>query len=204
MNTLIGLKIPLEAFMIMYLLHNEEKEMISSYAKNVRKIPTEVFKDLVSRGYLTNSSEDQDVFTIESIELTDKFKYDVLKVPNVKGVTFDEAFEQLRKHYPSKVTDPTGAVRRLHQDVDRCKKLYKTTVLVNGEVDEERHKFILQCIDFQMAELKRGNKLQYALMLSTYLSKKAWEVVEEDVKTLLKKNGTVQSTEDDGGNIDAV
>lgn len=195
-NKLIGLGIPLEGYLIMHLLHNDEKEILLSYVKNIKQIPTEVFLKLIADGYLTNNSEDPKQFTIDSIELTDKFKFDVLKVPNVKNITFDQAFEQVREHYPSKVVDPAGGVRRLQSDIERCKRLYKTAVLVNGEVDEERHKFILQCIDFEVAERKRGKKLQYMKMLPTYLSQKEWEIVQDDVRATLQKKGTLENTDE--------
>lgn len=193
LNKLIGLKIPLEGFMIMHLLHSEEREILSSYVVNVRKIPTEVFQDLVNKGYLINSSEDPASFTIDSIELTDKFKSEILKVPSVKGVTFDQAFEQVREHFPSKVTDPAGGVRRLQSDIDRCKKLYKAVIISSGEVDEELHKLILLCIDLEKSERVRSRSVQYWKLLPTYLSQKGWEVYMEDVKELMKKNGTVQN-----------
>lgn len=192
-NRLIGLKIPVEGFMIMHLLYNEEKELLLSYTKNVKQIPTQVFLDLISQGYLTNTSEDNN-FTIDNIELTDKYKFGVLKVPDVKGLDFEAAFNQVREYYPTKVGDPTGGVRRLQSDIDRCKKLYKTAVIVNGEVDEEIHGFILQCIRFEVEERKKGRNLQYMQMLPTYLSKKSWELVADDVRAVLKKNGTVLST----------
>lgn len=191
-NKLIGLQIPLEGFMVMHLLYNEEKELLLSYTKNVGPIPTKVFVDLVNNGYLTTSHPG--VFTLDTIELTDKFKFDVLKVPNTVNLTFEQAFEQLREYYPSKVADPTGGVRRLQADIDRCKKLYKTAVIANGEVDEDIHGFILQCVKFEVEERKRGRNLQYMQMLPTYLSKKSWELVGDDVRALLKKNGTVENT----------
>lgn len=194
-NKLIGLKIPVEGFMIMHLLYNEEKEILLSYTKNVKQIPIQVFLDLVNRGYLTNSSKDNNI-TIDDIELTDKYKFEVLKVPNVAGLSFQQAFDQLREYYPSKVGDPGGGVRRLQSDIERCKKLYKLAVLVNGEVDEEIHGFILQCIRFEVEERKKGRNLQYMQMLPTYLSKKSWELVSDDVKNLLSKKGTVTSTDE--------
>lgn len=193
-DKLIGSKIPLEGYMIMYCLYNEEKDLLASYTKNVRKISTEVFLDLVKNGYLTNSSEDPAAFTIDSIELTDKFKNEVLKVPIVNNITFDQAFNQLREHYPSKVVDPVGAVRRLQSDIERCKRLYKSAILVNGEVDEATHSLILQCINFEVGERKRSKSIQYMQMLPTYLSKRSWELVQEDVEKLIIKNGSVEST----------
>lgn len=195
-NRLIGLGLSIEEYMILYLLHNDNRDILDSYNNNIGfgedRYLSDILEDLDIKGYITNNEEGESV-------CTDKFSKEVLKIPQVNSnITFEEAFEQLREHYPTKVIGPNRGVRRLQSDIDRCKKLYKKIIIDNyGDIDIKKHQFILQCVDFEVIERKRGKNEAYWQLLPTYLNQRGWELVEEDVKKLMEKNGTIINTSED-------
>lgn len=191
---LIEKKLSLEGYYILWCLYNEEEDLLTRYCKNsVYKIPTRVFQQLVDEKYITMKENESKEFRIDNMELTDKFKLEILGLKNLKSISFDVAFEQLRQHYPTKT--PNG--RRLHQDVERCRRLYKAVICPLGVTNEELHSFILQCINFMISEKSKSRSLEYLQMLPTFLAQKTWETVQEDVEELIKKTGYVEKK--DGG-----
>ena len=190
-NRLIGLGLTIKQYMILYLKYNDNQDILNTYENNIEiddYVSSVEYQLLYKQGYLD-----------DKYELTDKFKTEVLKVPKVdNNITFEEAFEQLREHYPTKVIGPNRGVRRLQSDIDRCKKLYKKIIIDNyGDIDIKKHQFILQCIDFEVIERKRGKNEAYWQLLPTNLNQRSWELVEEDVKKLIDKNGTIINTSED-------
>lgn len=198
-NRLIGLGLTIQEYMILYLMYNDNQDVLDSYMNNIEYITMNTLQSLADRGYLTYFEAGIDRDHLDYFKLTDKFKTEVLKVPKVdNNITFEEAFEQLREHYPTKVIGPNRGVRRLQSDIDRCKKLYKKIIIDNyGDIDIKKHQFILQCIDFEVIERKRGKNEAYWQLLPTYLNQRGWELVEEDVKKLIEKNGTIINTSED-------
>lgn len=198
---LIEKSLSLEGFFILYSLFNEEEELLSRYCKSsVYKIPTRVFQQLVDEKYITIKGNDTKEFRIDNMELTDKFKLEILGLKNLKSISFDKAFEQLRQHYPTKT--PNG--RRLHQDVERCKRLYKNVICPLGVMNEELHSFILQCINFIIEQKRRSKSEDYLQLLSTFLQQKNWESVQDEVEELIKKNGYVERRDVGGGFMEDV
>lgn len=187
---LIDLKLSLEGFFILNCLYNDEGNLLERYCKNsVYKIPTRVFEQLKNENYIEIKEGTKD-FTLDNMILTDRFKLEVLGLKDLQATTFDIAFQQLREHYPTKT--PNG--RRLHQDVERCKKLYKNIICPIGtKVDDELHSVILQCINFIINEKSKNRSLDYLQMLPTFLSQKTWETVKEDVENKIKQSGFVEN-----------
>lgn len=186
-DKLIEFKLPLDAWLILICLHNEEQDILKNYVTNVNKIPTKIFKDLINEGWLKTSAKD-DTFTLDNISITDKFGKEILGISNVSGVTFAEAFEQLRDHYPSQAGK---SERRLKGNVARCKTLYQNIITKNGVIDEELHSMILQCINYEIKIRTKNRSLDYFQMLATWLQQRTWEVYLKDVEEEIKKNGSV-------------
>lgn len=198
---LIELKLSLEGYFVLWSLYNEQGACLSRYCKSsIHKIPTRVFEQLVDEKYI-DFKGDKD-FTLDNMTLTDRFKLEVLGLKDLKATSFDVAFQQLRECYPTR----TPSDRRLHQDVDRCKRLYKNIICPLGVVDEELHSVILQCINYIVNQATKAKKLDYLQMLPTFLSQKNWETVKDDVEALILKNGFVDKKKnlDSGGFMDDV
>ncbi len=186
---LIELKLDISGYFILWCLYNDEGSLLERYCRSSEyKIPTKVFENLVKEKYIEFKG-DKD-FTLDNMILTDKFKLEVLGLKDLQATTFDIAFQQLREHYPTKT--PNG--RRLHQDVERCKRLYRSIICpVNKIVDEELHSIILQCVNFIINQKKKTKSEEYYQLLSTFLQQRNWESVKEDVEELIKKNGFVEN-----------
>lgn len=194
-DRLISLKLSLEGYFILWCLYNEEGDKLTSYCNSsVYKIPSKVFEQLVNEKYIEFSGEKS--YTLTNMTLTDRFKTDVLGLKDLQTTSFDVAFQQLRECYPTKT--PNG--RRLHQDIDRCKRIYKNTVCTLGNsVNQELHSLILQCINFTVNQKTKDKSLEYLQMLPTYLAQKNWETVKEDVEEVMKKTGFVEKKSSNNG-----
>lgn len=180
-------KINLYSYFILHCLYNEEHDVLVNYCINVDKINTKDFIWLIDNGYL-EEVKDRKSIAIDDLVLTDKFKTEVLKIVNTKGVTFDEAFEQLREHFPTKAGN---SERRLQGDVPKCRALYQRTIVKNGKVDEELHSVILQCINYEINVKTKSRSLEYFKLLETWLRKEEWRLYYDDVIEVIKKNGAI-------------
>jgi hypothetical protein len=145
-------------------------------------------------------NEELPVYTLDNLELTERFGKEVLGVSQKSNLTFDECFQQLREHYPLKT--PSG--RRLHHDLERSKRLYKALIFKVGRVDDKLHSLILQCTNFIVKEKTKTNSLEYLKMLPTYLQQQEWTTVQEEVEKMIKNNQYVDkfSQSDSGGNLE--
>lgn len=197
LERIIELKLNIEGYLILYSLYNKQEKLLENYCMKIKnKIPTSVFKQLVDEKYLVFKGNGEE-YTIDNIELTDKFEEEVLGLEDIKTITFDVAFQQLRECYPKKT--PGGRI--LHQDLDRCKKLYRGVICKMGKaLDEELHSLILQCVNFIVNQKKKTNSLDYLQMLPTFLSQRNWETVREEVEGEIRKNGFVEKNDEGGEN----
>ena len=202
LDKIIKHKLSLEGYLICWCLYNEESSILLNYVNNVNKIPIHIFSNLVSEGWLLwsgdiiSSDPSKSGYNLDNIELTEKFSKEVLEVISNKNLTFDECFQQLRDHYPIKAGN---SERRLHGDLERCKNLYKTTIIKNGKIDDELHSVILQCINFEINLRSKAKSLEYFQLLATWLSQKTWKLYIEDVEEVIRKNGFVSKKEENSG-----
>lgn len=195
LGKLIELKIPLEGYFVMHSIMNGDTELLAHYVESVNKIPSSVFKFLIDNKYLEYSGDLAVAkYTLENIKLTNKFQEEVLGIKNT--ITFETAFEQLRDHYPKKT--PQG--RRLHEDLDRCRRLYRDIVVKRNIVDESLHSIILQCTNLLVKEKKKMNKLEFLKALPAYINQKEWQTVQEEVEKLVKDGKFVNGPIKDSGN----
>lgn len=188
-------RINLYSYFILYCLYYEEQELLTQYCLKIDKIDTKNFTELIDAGYL-EEVKDRKFITINDLVLTDKFKQDVLRIPETKNITFDQAFEQLRQHYPSKAGN---SERRLQGDVERCKRLYQNIIVKNGKIDDELHNLVLQCINFEINLRTKNRSLEYFQMLATWLQQKTYTLYMDDVQQIIKNKGVVDRNNNTGG-----
>lgn len=177
LNNVIKSCLCLEEYFILYCLYEGNKSLLEQYTLKCIKMDIARFDNLFKQGYIKefdikNIIYDNLKLTNKAIELFDKSK------------SFDEYFKELKKVYPSKVKVNRG-YRRLHQDLPRCEKLYKT-ILADGTVD---HSLILKCINLYKLELERTNKLEFMQMLSTFLQQRNYEVYIDEAKMTSLEDG---------------
>ena len=112
LEKLIEFKLDIGGYFILWCMYNDEGSLLERYCKTIEnKISTKVFENLVKENYIEFKGEKD--YTLDNMILTDRFKLEILGLKDLKAITFDIAFQQLREHYPTKT--PNG--RRLHQKV---------------------------------------------------------------------------------------
>lgn len=191
----IANKINLYGYFILNSLYNEEGSKIVEYCLNVDKILTRDFLWLIDNKYL-EEVKDRKSIEINDLILTNKFASEILKIANTRNITFDVAFDQLKEHFPIKAGN---SERRLQGNVDKCKNLYKATIVKNSVVDEELHSVILQCINYEIKTRIKGRNLDYFQLLETWIRQKTWQLYYDDVIEIIKKSGSVNRGSVDNG-----
>ncbi len=180
-------KLKLEEWFILYCLVNKEEEILVKYVQSCGPIDTEVFYNLRNSGFIV--LKDALNCTFNSIIVTEITK----NLFNVQdSALFDTLFRELLSTYPSSVKRITGGTRRLHNDLVRCKKLYRSC-LVNGEnINIDLHKKILLCVQLYYREHLKDNKQEFMQLLATFLSQRTFEQYLSDVTKIevLPKSNT--------------
>lgn len=177
LNILFNNSLRLEQYYILYCIYfNKERELIE-YTSKCGKILTEFFISLETKGFL--NIKDKNDINFDSIKLTKAGEQlFITKNSNIKQ-DFLRLFEELKTTYPSSVMNDLGKPRRLLGDLDRCKKLYMNTLLIEGTLNEDLHKNILKAV--KLYTIENG---KYTQAMSAFLQQKTWEQYLE----LIQKN----------------
>lgn len=179
LNKLYQNKLKLEDYFILYCLVNEDHESLVQYTTNCGGIETNRFYRLRDSGFII--LEDEINITFSSIKTTLSTK----TLFNVHNNThFDTCFKELLANYPTSVKRMTGGVRRLHNDLPRCKKLYKLCLVSFGNIDIDLHRKILLCVQMYHREHLKDNKQEFMQLLATFLHQKTWEQYINEVSNL--------------------
>lgn len=186
LNKLYTNKLKIEEWFILYCLVNKEEEILVKYVSNCGTINSHVFYNLRDSGFIV--LKDALNCTFDSISVTEITK----NIFNVQdNAPFDVCFRELLSTYPNSVKRITGGTRRLHNDLVRCKKLYKSCLVSNG-IDIELHKKILLCVQKYYREHLKDNKQEFMQLLATFLSQRTWEQYINEVSKIdvLPKSNT--------------
>jgi len=180
LNKLYANKLKLEDYFILYCLVNQEEELLVKYTTNCRGIDTNVFQRLRDSGFIVLTNEIDITFSTISTTLEAK------KLFNVgDNQQFDTLFKELLSTYPKSVKRITGGTRPLHNDLVRCKKLYKTTILgPSSFLNIELHKKILLCVQKYYRDHLKDNKQEFMQLLATFLSQRTWEQYLDEVSNI--------------------
>ena len=179
LNKLYANKLKLEDYFILFCLVNEEEELLVKYTFHSGGIDTNSFQRLRNSGFIVLTNEIN--ITFSSIKITNQTK----ELFNVQDNTdFDTLFKELLSTYPNSVKRITGGTRRLHNDLVRCKKLYKASLVSSEKVNKDLHKKILLCVQMYYREHLKDNKQEFMQLLATFLSQRTWEQYLNDVEKL--------------------
>jgi hypothetical protein len=177
LNKLYANKLKLEDYFILFCLVNEEEELLVKYTFHSGGIDTNSFQRLRNSGFIVLTNEIN--ITFSSIKITNQTK----ELFNVQDNTdFDTLFKELLSTYPNSVKRVTGGTRRLHNDLVRCKKLYKASLVSSKNID--LHKKILLCIQLYYREHLKDNKQEFMQLLATFLSQRTWEQYINEVSNI--------------------
>jgi len=165
-------KLKLEEFFVLACLHENKERLIVEYTSNCGRIETGIFSKLHEKGFIIVDNIID--ISFDSIKLTPlgNSLFDVIRNNNVE---FNELFSELKNTYPSKVPTKTGGIRRLHGDLQRCIKLYKSTIIKNGIINLELHTKIIRCVKLYYLEKQKANDLPFLAAFATFLQQRNWE-----------------------------
>ncbi len=187
LNKLYTNKIKLEDYFILFCLVNDDQDALVNYTTHCGGIDTKTFFRLRDSGFII--LEDEVTITFSSIKTTLTAKKLFNAVDNQQ---FDLLFKELLANYPTSVKRPTGGVRRLHNDLTRCKKLYKSYLVSNGTINIDLHRKIQLCVQLYHREHLKDNKQEFMQLLATFLHQKTWEQYLNEVSNIqeLPKSNT--------------
>lgn len=177
-NKLFTNKLKIEEYFILFCLITENEELLIKYITHCGNIDTQVFQKLRNSGFIILSNEID--ITFSSISITDETK----KLFNMsQDTSFELLFRELLSTYPKSVKRITGGTRPLHNDLARCKKLYKSTLINKGEIslNLDLHQKILLCVQKYYKDHLKDNKQEFMQLLATFLSQRTWEQYLEEV-----------------------
>ena len=188
LNKLYNNKLKLEDYFILYCLVNKEEELLSRYTTICGGIATDTFQRLRNSGFIVLSNEIN--ITFSSINVTEQTK----NLFNIQDNTdFEILFKELLSTYPKSVKRITGGTRPLHNDLVRCKKLYKSTVLSNIGINVNLHQKILLCVQKYYRDHLKDNKQEFMQLLATFLSQRTWEQYLDQV---IENKPIIQQSDD--------
>jgi hypothetical protein len=172
-------KLKIEDWFVLFCLVHNEEEMLMKYISTTGRIETLIFQRLRDSGFIILKDESNILFN--EIKVTDQAK-NLFNVSDNKE--FEILFKELLSTYPKSVKRITGGTRPLHNDLQRCKKLYKSTIVSIGLVNKELHKKILLCVQKYHRDHLKDNKQEFMQLLATYLSQRTWEQYLDEVTNL--------------------
>lgn len=181
LNKLHANRLKIEDYFILFCLVHNDEETLTQYVTFSGKIDTVVFQRLRDSGFIILKNETSILFS--EIEVTEQTK-NLFKVPDNKE--FETLFKELLSTYPKSVKRITGGTRPLHNDLQRCRKLYKLTISdrVSFSLNQTLHKKILLCVQKYYRDHLKDNKQEFMQLLATFLSQRTWEQYLEDVSNI--------------------
>lgn len=194
LNKLYANKLKIEDWFILFCLVYDNEEMLMKYITTCGRIETLIFQRLRDSGFIILKNELNILFN--EIEVTEQAK----NLFNVQDNThFDTLFKELLSTYPKSVKRITGGTRPLHNDLQRCKKLYKLTLVdrVSSSLNKTLHQKILLCVQKYYRDHLKDNKQEFMQLLATFLSQRTWEQYLDDVSD-------IQELPKDTRNFDAI
>jgi len=180
LQKLLENKLKIEDYFVLFCLVYDNEEMLMKYITTCGRIETVIFQRLRDSGFIILKDELNILFN--EIKVTDQAK-NLFNAQN-NNVDFEPLFKELLSTYPKSVKRVTGGTRPLHNDLQRCKKLYKSTILSIGLVNKELHQKILLCVQKYYRDHLKDNKQEFMQLLATFLSQRTWEQYLEDVSNI--------------------
>lgn len=163
-----------EEYFVLYCLYYKNKDLLLDYAKNCKKINTEIFNLLQEKGYISVVNTEKILFS--SLFLTEKGidKIRSLLEKDKQALVSESDFEKFREFYPKKVKKGLS-YRPLHSDLKRCKQLYDKLLL------ETTHEILCKCAKAYHDNAIRSNSEEFMQNLSTWLHQKNYTIHLEEI-----------------------
>lgn len=106
-------------------------------------------------------------------------KYDPTdKLLNIAFVDIDKYFKEFYDMYPAYVDREGFKKSFLRANTKKCKREYKKII----ENSEERHRYILQCLQFELRKRLREDSLGYMKTMWKWITNREWEAIDEEMR----------------------
>lgn len=108
----------------------------------------------------------------------------------------DDLFKEFYKLYPSRVPNGRGGYRGVSTDkidgIAAAKTRKKWNSITKGDIELQKH--IINCLSYQLDNMKHSNSIQYLQDIDVYLNQATWEKWESELE---KKSEKIKSFERD-------
>jgi len=177
-KTIIELELGFEEYFVLKCLYYNDKNLLVDYVTKCKKINTDLFKELHSKGYILINTLDFTKIYYENLSLSEKGA-EILQTTEASELlvhTADELksgsnFESFRQLYPNRVKQASG-YRNLHTDLKRCRKLYDKLCM------ETSHDILCKCAKLYIEDCQKSNT--YIQNLATWLHQENYKNYLDD------------------------
>jgi len=175
-NKLIKGELNAHYFIILYLIHEKEYDILIHYLRKTKmdnRILTDI-DEMIEFGWLLSSRTE--AYDYNKLQPSDKF---------VELITGGDPFEELVQYYPRFVVRPDGNTDYLLTDLDRASAIYTKIIQKNKAL----HEHILKCLKEEIDIKEETDNMKYMRRLPKWISERGWESYKDQVRDLESVNG---------------
>ena len=177
-NTLLELKLGFEAYFVLYCVHAKDKQLITNYTTQCKKINTDIFKQLQSDGYLEIANHTGEHIYFELLSLANK-GHALFSESATSTFDLEKQFGEFRACYPMMVKEGFKT-RRLHGNLSKCKRLYEKLLM------ETTHDILCKTAQLYTQEQFKSGQI-YMQSLETWLFQKNYTQFLQDLDKQIEK-----------------
>lgn len=180
-KTLLESKLGFEAYFILYCIHTKDKDLITTYTLNCKKINTEIFNQLEKDDYLNISKRLDEHIHFEYLSLATR-GHALFTVISTSQV--EKQFGEFRTFYPMRVKEGLRS-RPLQGNLAKCKKLYEKLLM------ETTHDVLCKTAQLYTTEMHKSGNQMFMQALEAWLFQKNYQIyADEASKPIVENNFT--------------
>lgn len=166
------------------LVLNENQYIHQDVHPLLSRVSEQEIQELVDKGLISVSKTDTNISYSPSETLLSKLGHN------------KDFFDEFYDIFPIYVLRPDGQKGFLRANVNKCRLQYKKIV---GK-SKATHEHIVKCLNYELTERMRTNKLGYMKTMWKWLTNHEWEAFEEQMQQYTSSNttSTTQKIELDG------
>lgn len=174
--------ITINQLVFLTLVLNENQNTHQDVHSLLSRVSEHEIQELVNEGWVSETKTD----ALTTYNPTEKLK-ELIKEP-------EDYFDELYALYPIYVYRPDGTKAFLRANVNKCRVQYRKIV---GK-SKATHEHIMQCLNFELTERMKANKLGYMKTMWKWLTNHEWEAFEEQMNYTTNKTETIKKVTLDG------
>jgi hypothetical protein len=149
-----------DEFVLLTLIQNKALVSAKKLITKTPSLTSSTLNNLVSKRLIHNFNQEGQTDP-NRIMLRNKF---------IGEVKQDDFFDELLRKYPARVIRPDGTSDFLKTDLNRTRKAYISLV----KKDEALHRLIMECLELEVSERTRTNKMSYFKKLPKWVASEEW------------------------------